>query len=115
MATAIQEIRALLEAGAEAKHLGQLAQLEAQYEMREAETQLKLVIVESLEGLLQAAAAEGSGARLQALLTKYRAAWATLPYCERDDEGEDGGDSAAEQRQGRAGPLAKDESDSAMQ
>ena len=100
-----------MDAAANAKHLRQLAELEEQYQMREAETQLKLLIVGSLDGLLQApAAAEGSGARLQALMTKYRAAWATLPYCEREDEREDGDDSAGEQRQAQAEPLGEDDS-----
>ena len=119
MATAIQETRALMDAAANAKHHRQLAELEEQYQMREAETQLKLLIVGSLDGLLQApAAAEGSGARLQALMTKYRAAWATRPYCEREDEREgeredereDGDDSAGEQRQAQAEPLGEDDS-----
>lgn len=93
MATAIQETRKLSEPGADSKQLRKLAELESKYQMREAETQLKLAIVESLEGLLHsqlsgqpsAAAAEGSGMQLQVLMTKYRAAWSTLPYCEHDE------------------------------
>ena len=92
MATAIEEVRTLTAGGAESKQLRQLAEMESKYQMREAETQLKLVIVETLEGLLQTqlsgqprTAAEGSSAQLQALMTKYCVAWSTLPYCDHDE------------------------------
>ncbi len=118
MATAIQETRRLTAVGTESKHLRQLAELETKYQMREAETQLKLVIVESLEGLLHSqlsgqppAAAEGSGMRLQVLMTKYRAAWSTLPYC---DDHIEAATSADEQRQPQAELAAEDNSDSGM-
>ena len=98
MATAVQEARALAVASGDKNHQRQLAELESKYEMRESETQLKLVIVESLEGMLQSqfrgeppTAAEGSSARLQVLMTKYSLAWSTLPYCDEDGLVDDGG------------------------
>ena len=118
MATAIQEIRTLTAGGTDSKHPRQLAELETKYHMREAETQLKLAIVESLEGLLHSqlsgqppAAAEGSGMRLQVLMTKYRAAWSTLPYC---DDRIDEAASANEQHRPQAELAAEDNSDSDM-
>ena len=45
--------------------------------------QLKLAIIESLPPLLERG--ERSGASVQVLLTKYGAAWSTLPYCDDAD------------------------------
>ena len=118
MATAIQETRTLTEAGASSKHLRKLAELESKYQTREAETQLKLAIVESLDGLLHSqlsgqppTAAEGSSTQLLVLMTKYRAAWSTLPYCEHDD-GIDEATSKREQRQSQAELATVGDSDS---
>ena len=107
LATAIQEIRTLTTAGDQLQ-AGQLADLEAQRLARETETQMKLTILGSLEGLLQPGGGytEGSVARL---LTRYSAAWSTLPYCggggaESDEEGGEeeeggGGGTPAKQQQ----------------
>lgn len=93
MATAIREVRALTltTTSADNKQPQKLDEMVSQYQMREAETQLKLAVVESLENALQtqlnsqrAAADEGTG-KLQVLMTKYCAAWSTLPYCDHDE------------------------------
>ena len=78
MAAAIQQIRLLGDDGA-----GHLVRLESLHRQHETETQLKLAIIESLPPLLERG--ERSGASVQVLLTKYGAAWSTLPYCDAAD------------------------------
>ena len=89
----------------------------SKHRAREAETQLKLVIIDSLAGLLpqpqqpdtagdgwqrqwqQAAASGTSSMQLQALMTKYSAAWSTLPYCDSHEEDDDGDGDAEEEQE----------------
>jgi len=120
MATAVQEARALtpVDDDADGEQRRQLAEMVSKHRAREAETQLKLVIIDSLAGLLpqpqqpgtagdgwqrqrqQAAASGTSSMQLQALMTKYSATWSTLPYCgSREEEG--GDDDTEEEREER--------------
>jgi RecA/RadA recombinase len=107
MATAVQEARALtpVDDDADGEQRRQLAEMVSKHRAREAETQLKLVIIDSLAGLLpqpqqpgtagdgwqrqrqQAAASGTSSMQVQALMTTYSATWSTLAYCDKKPRG----------------------------